>query len=109
MTDKRKREAPISYRPPESLREEFQARVSSSGLSVNAYITAAIFGSDAPRQARRPPLARQDLARLLAMTAALKARLETLPDEGDDQLQGEARRTLTDIRTLLLQAMGRVP
>ncbi len=33
---KQKRPAPISYRPPADLAEEFQRRVEASGLSVNA-------------------------------------------------------------------------
>jgi len=69
---KKNREAPISYRPPETLREEFRARVEKSGLSVNAFITQAVFASPPPRQSRRPAVA-----------------------------------TLTDIRTLLMQALGR--
>ena len=50
----RKREAPISYRPPKGLREEFHARVEKSGLSTSAFITKAVFATDPPRQSRRP-------------------------------------------------------
>lgn len=81
MTDEKKRAAPISYRPPEILREEFQQRVEKSGLSVNAFITQAVFGAPAPRQARRPPLEKQDIARLLCEAARLRAQLDTLPRE----------------------------
>jgi len=44
MTDKnrKKREAPISYRPPAALREEFFARVEKSGLSASGFITKSI-------------------------------------------------------------------
>lgn len=110
MTEK-KREAPISYRLPEDLREEFRTRVQTSGLSVNAFITQAIFAGAAPRQARRPSIEKQDLARLLAEAAQLRAQLETLPLEGARQVQlhEEAVATLRDIRALLMQAMGRAP
>ena len=50
----KKREAPISYRPPAALREEFHSRVEKSGLSASAFITKSVFGNDAPRQSRRP-------------------------------------------------------
>ncbi|WP_457663199.1 hypothetical protein [Sinorhizobium medicae] len=108
MTEK-KRDAPISYRPPEILREEFRARVENSGLSVNAFITQAIFASPPARQARRPSVATQDLTRLLAEAAQLRAQLGTLPLEGERQVQlhEEAVAALTDIRTLLMQALGR--
>jgi hypothetical protein len=111
MTDDRKREPPISYRPPEDLRAEFRARVESSGLSVNAFITQAIFAGIAPRQARRPSIEKQDLARLLAEAAQLRQQLDALPLEGAHQvrLHEEAVATLRDIRTLLMQAMGRAP
>lgn len=111
MTDESKREAPISYRPPAHLREDFRARVEASGLSVNAYITKAIFDSAPPRQSRRPAVAQQDLARLLGEAARLRTQLEALPVDGERQalLHEEAVRSLHDIRTLLLQALGRVP
>jgi hypothetical protein len=111
MTDESKREAPISYRPPAHLREQFRARVEKSGLSVNAYITKAVFDAAPPRQSRRPALAQQDLARLLAETAALRARLDAVPVDGarDALLHEEAVRSLHDIRLLLMQAMGRAP
>jgi hypothetical protein len=109
MTSTKNREAPISYRPPEILREEFRARVEKSGLSVNAFITQAVFGQAPPRQARRPSVATQDLARLLAEAAKLRAQLDTLPVDGAHQVQlhEEAVAALTDIRTLLMQALGR--
>lgn len=111
MTDESKREAPISYRPPAHLREQFRARVEKSGLSVNAYITRAVFDAAPPRQSRRPALAQQDLARLLAETAALRARLDAVPVDGEREalLHEEAVRSLHDIRLLLMQAMGRAP
>ncbi|WP_208249026.1 hypothetical protein WGT02_03770 [Rhizobium sp. T1470] len=109
MTEKKKRRAPISYRPPEILRKELLARIEKSGLSVNAFITQAIFGNLPPRQSRRPSVATQDLARLLAEAAKLRGQLETLPVDGERQVQlhEQAMAVLTDIRTLLMQALGR--
>ena len=45
----KKRPSPISYRPPESLREAFKARVEQSGLSQSGFITKAVFGDDIPK------------------------------------------------------------
>jgi len=108
MTEK-KREAPISYRPPHELREQFRARVEESGLSVNAYITAAVFGDDAPKPARRASAPRADIARLLAETALLNERLKGLAGEADPALLEDAVRNLREIRAACLRALGRAP
>lgn len=110
MTEK-KRDAPISYRPPEALREEFRARVEKSGLTVSAFITASIFAHDAPRQARRAPIEQQQVARLLAETARLHDRLRDLGDGDrvDPALLAGAVRDLQEIRAALLSALGRRP
>lgn len=108
MTDKI-REAPISYRPPQDLRAQFRARVEASGLSVNAFITAAIFGDAAPGPARRASASHADVARLLAETALLSARLENLAGDPDAALLAEAVQDLHDIRAACLKALGRSP
>jgi hypothetical protein len=107
MTDKR-RDPPISYRPPEDLREEFRARVEKSGLSINAFITRAIFDAAPSRQSRRPVLEQQLLARLLAEAGGIRALLE-VPRDAEAAAPVEALATLRDIRLLLMQAMGRAP
>lgn len=111
MTEKRKREAPISYRPPEALREEFRARVETSGLSVNAFITQAVLGSVPPRQARRPAASQRDIARLLAQTADVHNLLREVSagSDADTALLEEAVSALREIRAACLQALGRSP
>ena len=109
MTEKTKREAPISYRPPYELREQFRARVEESGLSVNAFITAAVFGDDAPKPARRASASRADVARLLAETALLNKRLKGLGEAADPALLEDAIRALREIRAACLKALGRSP
>lgn len=110
MTEKIKRAAPISYRPPEALREEFCARVEKSGLSVNAFLTASVFGTSPPRQSRRPSIEHADVARLLAETALLNDRLKCLGEAGADAaLLYEAVRDLHEIRAACLKALGRTP
>ena len=109
MTEKTKREAPISYRPPYELREQFRARVEDSGLSVNAFITAAVFGDNAPKPARRASAWRADVARLLAETALLNERLKALAGDADPALLADAVRDLREIRAACLKALGRSP
>ena len=107
-----KRPAPISYRPPVSLREEFAARVEKSGLSTCAYITRAVFNVSPSRQYRRPPLEQKLLARLLCEAAKIHADLEQINsldgDDSDRQIE-TATETLIEIRAALLKAMGRNP
>jgi len=110
---KRKREAPISYRPPKGLSEEFRARVRDSGLSINAYITLSVFGQAAPRSPRRPPLDQKLAAMLLSQAARLNSRLdEAAPASGDTNraaLLAECRSELAEIRGYLMLALGRDP
>lgn len=109
MTEKTKREAPISYRPPQELQEQFRARVEESGLSVNAFITAAVFGDTAPKSARRASAPRADVARLLVETALLNERLKGLVGAADPALLADAARDLREIRAACLKALGRSP
>lgn len=125
MTEKKNRESPISYRPPQALRDEFHARVEKSGLSVSAFITQAIFDAPPPRQARRPFPGQGDIARLLAETALVGDQLRALriaataaaatvaatTDDGSRQVAAldEALAALREIRAACLLALGRVP
>lgn len=108
MTEK-KREAPISYRPPHELLAQFRARVEESGLSVNAFITEAVFGASAPGPARRASASHADVARLLAETALLNERLKNLASDPDDALLEAAVQDLHEIRAACLKALGRSP
>ena len=131
-TRTQKRPAPISYRPPERLREEFRTLVHTSGLSINAFITAAVFGQAAPRSRRSAGVDKKLAARLLAKTAQLNDKLNDRldkpfteqfndqagvdslgqgahPGRPSDVLLQECRDELAEIRTCLLVALGREP
>ncbi len=107
-----KREAPISYRPPKGLRDEFRARVEKSGLSTSAFITKAVFATDPPRQSRRPAMEAELLARLLAQAAKIRDELHEISLAGSDDnapVIEAAFDELTEIRAALLKASGRQP
>ena len=110
---KKKRDAPISYRPPERLRDEFHARVQNSGQSVNGYITDAIFGRTAPRSKRVSPLDQKMIAMLLSQAARINDRLEqagrSSTDSGPSLILQECRDDLAEIRSYLMLALGRDP
>lgn len=108
-----KREAPISYRPPAKLRDEFARRVAASGLSTNAFITRAVFNLDPPRRLRRPSSETQAVARLLPKIAALQQQLSEI-EASDDAARSAriAEAALRDLdplmwRALIMQSLGR--
>jgi hypothetical protein len=108
---RKKRPPPISYRPPVELREEFVARVRSSGLSTNSYITRAVFSGQAPRAKPKPRIEASTAATLLAHAAAITDRLKALDDgtaDRDEAIRG-CREELLLIRTFLMQLSGREP
>lgn len=114
MTEKtdKKRDAPVSYRPPVDLRDEFQRRVETSGLSANAYITRAIFNAAIPRGTRRPAVEKQMLAHLLGRSAAIRDALDNASavagTEAADAMK-TACEELTVIRAALMKMMEREP
>jgi hypothetical protein len=110
----KKRKAPISYRPPEELREEFERRVDASGLSTSAFLTKAWSGGDPPRQSRRPTIDHQAVAKLLAALASVRDQLHAIATaSGQGGASGatfeEAVRSLTEIRAACFKALGRKP
>jgi hypothetical protein len=119
MTDRpapHKRPAPITFRLPKGLREEFNARVAASGLSTSAYIQRAIFDTPPPRRARRRPVAEPgDLARLLSRAAEMAGHLEAierLAAEGGQDVReplDQAAGHLAEMRAALFHALGRSP
>ena len=112
--EKRRREPPISYRPPRELRAEFYRRVESSGLSTSAFITKALFDHEPGRQSRRPALEQQLLARLLGEAGKIRNELHAISRQPEEcernaELLETAVQELTEIRAALLKAMGRNP
>jgi len=104
---KPKRAAPISYRPPKDRAAELHVRVAASGLTVNAFITEAVFG-----RSRHRPDELQALARLLGTAAQISDQLHEISLTGageNDLLIEAAQRDLAEIRAALLDSMGRTP
>lgn len=107
-----RRKPPFSYRPPVAMREALLARAAASGLSLNAFITAALFGPDAPPARRRVPVAKQDIAVLLAQAARIRdllGNVPTLPRDEQGEVIKACRDALVEIRTSLMQLLGRAP
>ncbi|RCK43660.1 hypothetical protein TH25_21145 [Thalassospira profundimaris] len=116
MSDKtkHKREAPISYRPPQALREEFYVRADKSGLSVSGFITACVFGQGEGRSRRKPSIERRELVQLLATCAAIRDQLSRLEDMAQDSADVQVafedmHRQLGEMRAACFKALGRTP
>lgn len=116
MSDEKKvkREAPISYRPPQELRDEFYARAENSGLSLSGFITASVFGENAPRSRKKPPIEKRDLVHLLAKCAAIHDQLSRFDVKGKENPEiaatlEETRRDLGELRAACFKALGRTP
>lgn len=89
-------------------------RVQLSGLSLNAFITAAALGASIPRaRPRSAPLDKKTLAKLLFQASRISDRLEKEPQgsAGPEHaaLVEECRDELAEIRTCLMLALGRAP
>jgi hypothetical protein len=93
------------------MRDEFAARVRNSGLSINGFITRAVFAGEAPRARPKPSLDRATAATLLAQAAAIADRLAAMPEgsEASEETLRECREELLLIRTFLMQLAGREP
>lgn len=116
MSDRKdkKREAPISYRPPKDLRDEFHSRVQKSGLSTSAFLTKAVFNQAPPRQSRRPSIEEKLATKLTAQLAYIRDQLdETSRVHGDAALYDErfdlAFEALIEMRNAFFEATGRKP
>jgi hypothetical protein len=98
-----KRAAPISYRPPAKLADEFEARVRASGLSTNAFLNEAVF-----RKKGFGGGVRRLLATLLAACAEIKDLLRSIKArEGEPEALERVEAELRLIRTALMQLLGR--
>lgn len=111
MSEKKtsKRSAPISYRPPQHLRGELAARHLKSGLSLNAFITEAIFSKPAPRQVKRPPVEKADLAKVLALAGQIRDELMANQQLLSEEKLEQALDDLSVLRSAIFTALGFKP
>lgn len=91
---------------------EDRRRIAASGMTTNAFMTAAILGRDAPHATPRRAVDVAEVTRLLAMTAMLADRLRDLSSRAErpeaDAVKA-ALLELSEIRTAAFLALGRKP
>lgn len=107
----KKRDAPISYRPPKHLREEFYLRVQKSGLSTSGFLTNSWSSQEPPRQSRRASLDHKAVAKLSTHFAKYRDQLDRIEalggEQGNTPLMQESIAILNEIRAILMDASGR--
>jgi hypothetical protein len=107
----KKREAPISFRPqigPDGLRALAQSR----GLSVNAFLNAAISGERIPRSRRSAALDEKTIGKLFVQLAKIKDGLGQGTPPTDPfavLLLEDIQNELEEIRACLMLLAGREP
>jgi len=114
-TEKRIRDCILPIRLSADERAVVEAAAEKAGLATGSYARQTLLGAPAPRQVRRPPVERRELARLLGELGKVGGNLNQLAkaansgvlvygNEIDTALGG-----LAEVRNAVLKALGRGP
>ena len=114
-TEKRVRRNHLSVRLSEDERAAVDAAADRAGLAVGSYARQALLGAPMPRQVRRPPVERKELARLLGELGHVGGNLNQLAKSANAgivpygvELEA-ALAGVKDVRDAILAALGRAP
>jgi len=114
-SEKRVRNRHLTVRLSEDERAAIDEAAERAGLMPGSYARQVLLGAPAPRQVRRPPVERRELARLLGAVGHIGGNLNQLAKSANAGVvvyEGEvasAARALVEMRDALLQALGREP
>lgn len=114
-TEKRIRDSVLPVRLSVDERAAVEAAAEKAGLTVSSYARQAMLGAPAPRQVRRPPVERRELARLLGELGKIGGNLNQLArtaNTGTLVYGGEIEAALgglQEVRGAILAALGRAP
>jgi len=114
-TEKRVRDRILTVRLSAEERATIDEAAERAGLVVGSYARQAMLGAPAPRQVRRPPVERRELARLLAELGHIGGNLNQLAKAANTGVVvygGEidaALGGLAEVRAAILKALGRAP
>ncbi len=114
-TEKRIRDGVLPVRLAAEERAAVDAAAERAGLTVSSYARQAMLGAPAPRQVRRPPVEKKELARLLGEVGKIGGNLNQIAravntgvvvpnTKIDEALDG-----LQTVRDAILKALGREP
>ena len=114
-TEKRVRDRILTVRLSTEERATVDEAAERAGLVVGSFARQAMLGAPAPRQVRRPPVERRELARLLAELGHIGGNLNQIARAAntnafvDGQVLDEALAGVVEMRAAVLKALGRAP
>lgn len=114
-SEKRLRTSHLTVRLTPDERAAIDAAADRAGLTAGSYARQVVLGAPAPRQVRRPPVERRELARLLGELGRVGNNLNQLAravnsgDDIDGVALSEALGGLHVARDAILVALGRDP
>lgn len=114
-TEKRVRRSILPIRLAADERAALDAAAEKAGLTTSSYARQAMLGAPAPRQVRRPPVERRELARLLGELGHIGGNLNQLAKSANTSVVvygneiAAALGQLREMRDAVLVALGREP
>jgi mobilization protein NikA len=114
-SEKRARSSHLTVRLSVDERAAVETAAEKAGLTAGSYARQAMLGAPAPRQVRRPPVEKRELARLLGELGKIGGNLNQLAraaNTGVVVYESEIDASLGDlaeVRTAILKALGRAP
>jgi uncharacterized protein (DUF1778 family) len=112
-SEKRQRQKALRVRLTDAERAALDEAAEQAGLSLASYARQALLGAPPPRQARRPPVAKAELARVLAQLGKVGSNLNQLAHAANvgAAVDGVALAAelgeLAAVRAALFAALGR--
>lgn len=112
-SEKRARASHLTIRLTEAERAEIDAAAARGGLTAGSYARQVLLAAPPPRQVRRPPIERKELARLLGEFGHIGSNINQIArvlnggGEADLEAIDTALVALVDMRDGLISALGR--
>ncbi len=116
-SERRQRGRRITIRLTEAERAALDSAAERAGLSLGSHIRKVLLDAPLPRQARRPPIEKRELARLLGQIGKIGSNINQLAREVNSEGPGafdridfnQAQDDLAAMRAALMEALGRSP
>ncbi len=116
-SEKRKRNKLAHVRLSDEEHALLKSAADATGLALGAYLRAAALDTPGPRAARKPPIQRQELVRLLGQVGKVGGNVNQIAraiNTGDDPhgLVDDIKASAVEIaemRAAILEALGRKP
>jgi hypothetical protein len=114
-SEKRVRDRILTIRLSAEERAAVDEAAERAGLVIGSYARQVLLGAPAPRQVRRPPVERKELARLLGQLGHIGGNINQLARAAntnvcvDGRELSEALASIDAMREVVLKALGREP